>query len=159
MSTPSNAARIVPSYRGLLRNFEKPMQHGDGRRFLTNPAIYGRPEPGECIGNVLFFSGSYYVAGPGFTGREIDLQTAAVAGNVAYLNRHHDAPAQQVYQCESQDEAQAKLWALVVEHYGITDAAEQVAQAQADKEWEQSPEGQAAQARAQDWLNANHPNK
>ena len=159
MNTPSSPdpARIVPNYRAIARNFEKPMQHGDGRRFLINPAIYNRPELGELFGNVVFADGYYYVAGPGFTGREIDLQTVAVAGNVAYFNRRHAAPVQQLHKCQSQDAAQAQLWALVAEHYGIADAAGQVAQVQADKQWEQSPEGQAAQAKAQAWLKENHP--
>lgn len=159
MNTPSSpaTARIVPNYRAIVRNFEKPMQHGDGRRFLTNPAIYGRSEPGEVFGNVVCANGNYYVAGPGFTGREYDLQTAAIAGNVTHFNRRHDAPAQQVYPRASPEEAHAQLWALVVEHYGITDAAEQIAQVQADKQWEQSPEGQAAQAKAQAWLQAYMP--
>jgi hypothetical protein len=124
----NTAARIVPSYRSIVRLFEKPMKHGGGRRFLTNPAIYGRDEQGELFGNVVCARGSYYVAGPGFTGREKDLQTAALAGDVGPFNCQQTAPAQQVYRCGSPAEALAQLWALVVEHYGITDADEQLAQ-------------------------------
>ena len=157
MNSHNSPARIVPSYSAIARIFEKPMKHGDGRRFLTNPAIYGQPEPGQLFGNVVCANGCYYVAGPGFAGREHDLQTAAITGNVAHFNRRHAAPAQQVYLCASPATAQVQLWALVVEHYGITDAAEQVAKVQADKQWEQSPEGQAVQAEALAWLKANPP--
>ena len=149
---------IVPNYQSLALQFEKPMQHGDGRNFLTNPAIYDLPEKPVVFGRVLCLNGRFFVAGPASTHSDRQLQDAAFRGSVERANRYAvRQAAAQLYICQSQAEALAKLWALVVERYQITDAPAQEAKVAARLQWEQSPEGQAQLAEVQQWLKENQP--
>lgn len=131
-TNPDRPARIVPSYGGIVLQLQKPMQHGDARRFLTNPAVYGLSAPAELFGHMLCLNGRYFVAGPGCHHREEELHIATIAGSVERINRYTKTRAAQLHRCRHPAEALALLWALVVEHYGIpeAEAAEQVAQQQ-----------------------------
>ena len=157
MNTSSSPSSLIPNYESLSLQFEKPMENGDGRQFLTNPAIYSLPEKPVMFGRVVCLNDRFFVAGPGCRQSAEDLKNAAVTGSVERANRFAKTPAAQLHLCHSQAEALAKLWQLVVEHYQITDAPAQEAKVAARHEWEQSPEGQARLAEVQQWINENTP--
>ena len=124
MPTPT---AIVPTYRAVAIQF-LPMQHGDGRRFLTNPAVCGSSEPGVVFGNVMCLSGRYYVTGPAFPADdEPAMRRVALGGSavVQRFNRQQQQP-QQIYVRTTHSAALTVLWELLTAHFGIVDAAEQV---------------------------------
>ena len=124
MPTPT---AIVPTYRAVAIQF-LPMQHGDGRRFLTNPAVCGSSEPGVVFGNVMCLSGRYYVTGPAFPAdAEPAMRCVALGGSAAVqrFNRQQQQP-QQIYVRTTHSAALTVLWELLTAHFGIVDAAEQV---------------------------------
>lgn len=156
---PSRPARIIPSYGGLVLQLEKAMQHGEARRFLTAPAVYGLSIPAEQFGQVLCYNGLFLVAGPACQFNERELSRAARAGSATQLNTEAGHEAAQLRLCRSQAEALAVLWALIVEHYQIpeAEAAAQVEAEQQRQAWAESPEGKAKLAQVQQWLADNQP--
>lgn len=158
-TNPDRPARLVPSYGGLVLQLEKPMRHGDAKRFLTNPAASGVSAPAELFGQLLCFNGRYFVAGPACQFSEFELTTAAIGGSVAHLNTEAGQPAARLFLCHTQAEALAMLWQLVVAYYQIpeAEARAQVEQEQRRQAWADSPEGKAKLAQVQQWLAENHP--
>jgi len=106
------------------------MRHGDGRRFLTNPALLGRPEAPVVFANVMQLYGRYYITGPTFPADgERVMRRAVVAGTAAIEAHNNRQPGgQKIYTASSPAEALTLIWGLLTAHYGIQDAAAQVQQ-------------------------------
>lgn len=118
---------LVPTYRAVATQF-LPMRHGEGRRFLTNPAICGSSEPGTLLGNVMCLGGQYYVTGPAFPADgEPAMRHAVLAGRAA-VQRYNcrQREPRQIYTLDTHSAALATLWELLAAHYAIGDAVEQV---------------------------------
>lgn len=126
----SSLAPIVPTYASLTLQLQKPMQHGDGRRLLTNPTLLGLSIPAELVGRVVCLNRLFFVAGPGCYLTDEQVKEAALRGSVERANRYAKFPARQFHLCQSQAKTLATLWGLVVEHYSITDRAEQLTRQQ-----------------------------
>ena len=128
----AHAQPLAPSYGGLACQLQTPMQHGDGRRLLTNPALLGLADPPQLIGRVVCLHELFFVAGPGCCLSDEQLRQAALRRCVEQADRHLSAPARRLYRCRSQADALATLWELVAAHYGIptAEAAAQVVRQQ-----------------------------
>lgn len=124
----SSAAPIIPTYSAVALRFAKPLRHGDGLRFVTNPLLLGRDEAPVVFANVMQLNGCYFLSGPAFPAGEPELmRNLVLAGEAAITTYNKDREdAQKIYTAATPAEALSLLWLLLTAHYAIADAAAQV---------------------------------
>jgi hypothetical protein len=124
----NSAEPIIPTYSAIALRFVEPLRHGSGLRLLTNPALLGRPEAPVVFANMIQLAGIYYISGPAFPADGEQLMRATVVAGPAAVQAHNNRQpgGQRIYTASSAADALTLVWGLVVAHYGIKDASDQV---------------------------------